>query len=90
VKAGLLTNLDSYAQKYGWVTRQSSKLLELNGHFSQDGVKMGEGPLWGISVTNAWIGLLMNMESRRSWASAGRRRPSAELDPGPATAKQKG
>jgi raffinose/stachyose/melibiose transport system substrate-binding protein len=90
VKAGLLTNLDGYAQKYGWVTRQSSKLLELNGHFSADGVKMGEGPLWGISVTNAWIGLLMNMDIASQLGIGGPPKTFAELEQDLATAKQKG
>jgi raffinose/stachyose/melibiose transport system substrate-binding protein len=90
VKAGLLTNLDSYAQKYGWVTRQSSKLLELNGHFSKDGVKMGEGSLWGISVTNAWIGLLMNMDIASQLGISGPPQTFAELEQDLTTAKQKG
>ena len=47
VKAGLLTKLDSYAAKYGWTTRQSANLLALNGQFTEDGVQMGKGPLWG-------------------------------------------
>ena len=90
VKAGLLVNLDSYAQKYGWVTRQSSKLLELNGHFSTDGVKMGDGPLWGISVTNAWIGLLMNMDVASQLGISAPPKTFAELEQDLATAKQKG
>jgi raffinose/stachyose/melibiose transport system substrate-binding protein len=89
-KAGLLTNLDSYAQKYGWSTRQSSKLLELNGHFSADGAKMGDGPLWGISVTNAWIGLLMNMDIAKQLGISEPPKTFAELEQDLATAKQKG
>jgi raffinose/stachyose/melibiose transport system substrate-binding protein len=89
-KAGLLTNLDSYAQKYGWSSRQSSKLLELNGHFSADGVKMGDGPLWGISVTNAWIGLLMNMDIAKQLGISAPPATFAELEQDLATAKQKG
>ncbi|MFF5297544.1 extracellular solute-binding protein [Paractinoplanes globisporus] len=89
-KAGLLTNLDSYAQKYGWSSRQSSKLLELNGHFSADGVQMGQGPLWGISVTNAWIGLLMNMDIAGRLGISAPPKTFAELEQDLATAKQKG
>jgi raffinose/stachyose/melibiose transport system substrate-binding protein len=89
-KAGLLANLDSYAQKYGWSTRQSSKLLELNGHFSADGVKMGEGPLWGISVTNAWIGLLMNMKIAKQLGITEPPKTFAELETDLGIAKQKG
>ena len=59
VKAGLLTSLDDYAKQYGWDKRQSTSQLELN-QFSADGVHMAEGPLWGMSATSAWIGLLMN------------------------------
>ncbi|MDT4914642.1 MAG: raffinose/stachyose/melibiose transport system substrate-binding protein [Pseudonocardiales bacterium] len=90
VKAGLLTNLDSYATKYDWVSRQSSKLLELNGHFSKDGVKMGEGPLWGISVTNAWIGLLMNMDIASQLGISGPPATFADLEKDLEAAKQKG
>ncbi|WP_424536983.1 extracellular solute-binding protein [Sphaerisporangium viridialbum] len=61
VKGGLLTSLDDYAQKYGWDKRQSTQQLALN-RFSKDGKVMGEGPLWGMSATSAWIGLLMNTE----------------------------
>jgi raffinose/stachyose/melibiose transport system substrate-binding protein len=88
-KAGLLLNLDDYAKKYNWVSRQSSKLLELNGHFSKDGVKMGEGPLWGISVTNAWIGLLMNMQVASQLGITAPPQTFAELEQDLATAKGK-
>ncbi len=90
VKAGLLVNLDSYATKYDWISRQSSKLLELNGHFSQDGVKMGEGPLWGISVTNAWVGLLMNMNIASQLGISAPPQTFAELEQDLAAAKAKG
>jgi raffinose/stachyose/melibiose transport system substrate-binding protein len=90
VKAGLLVNLDSYATKYNWVSRQSSKLLELNGHFSTNGVKMGEGPLWGISVTNAWIGLLMNNDIAAQLGISGSPKTFAELEQDLAAAKAKG
>ncbi|MDX6229197.1 MAG: raffinose/stachyose/melibiose transport system substrate-binding protein [Frankiales bacterium] len=90
VKAGLLTNMDAYATKYGWVDRQSSALLELNGHFSADGVKMGAGPLWGISVTNAWIGLLMNMDVASQLGITAPPKTFAELEADLAAAKAKG
>ncbi|MCW2966328.1 MAG: hypothetical protein JWM71_100 [Solirubrobacteraceae bacterium] len=90
VKAGLLVNLDSYSKKYGWESRQSSKLLELNGHFSKDGVKMGEGPLWGISVTNAWIGMLMNSKLGSQLGISAPPATFAELENDLATAKAKG
>ncbi|GAA2595227.1 extracellular solute-binding protein [Dactylosporangium fulvum] len=61
VKGGLLTNMDDYAKKHGWDTRQTASQLQLN-RFSTDGKLMGEGPLWGMSATTAWIGLLMNTE----------------------------
>jgi raffinose/stachyose/melibiose transport system substrate-binding protein len=90
VKAGLLVNLDDYAKKYDWVSRQSSKLLELNGHFSTNGVKMGEGPLWGISVTNAWVGLLMNMSVASQLGISGPPQTFADLEQDLAAAKAKG
>lgn len=89
-KAGLLTDLDQYAAKYNWVGRQSSKLLELNGHFSKDGVKMGDGPLWGISVTNAWIGLLMNMQVASQLGITAPPQTFAELEQDLTTAKDNG
>ncbi|MEV6923374.1 extracellular solute-binding protein [Dactylosporangium sp. NPDC051485] len=61
VKGGLLTNMDDYSKKLGWDTRQTASQLQLN-RFSTDGKLMGEGPLWGMSATTAWIGLLMNTE----------------------------
>ena len=90
VKAGLLVDLDSYAKKYGWVTRQSSKILELNGHFSNDGVQMGTGPLWGISVTDPWVGMLMNTDTGKSLGISAPPHTFAELEQDLATAKAKG
>jgi raffinose/stachyose/melibiose transport system substrate-binding protein len=90
VKAGLLVKLDSYAAKYGWNTRQASTLLALNGHFSSDGVTMGQGPLWGISVTNAWVGLLMNMDVAAKLGITQPPATFADLQQDLATAKAKG
>ena len=60
-KGNLLTDLAGYAEQYGWADRQTASQLQLNRH-TTDGKVMGEGPLWGMSATTAWIGLLMNTE----------------------------
>jgi raffinose/stachyose/melibiose transport system substrate-binding protein len=90
VKAGLLVDLDPYAKRYGWATRQSSKILELNGHFSKDGVDMGTGPLWGISVTDPWVGMLMNTDLGNDLGISQPPKTFAELEQDLATAKAKG
>jgi raffinose/stachyose/melibiose transport system substrate-binding protein len=63
---GLLTNLDTYASKYGWGSRQSAALLAVDGKFSADGKTMGSGPLWGVSATGAWVGLFENTAVAKS------------------------
>lgn len=60
VTDGLLLNLDSYATKYGWTSRQSPALLALDGRFSSNGKTFGSGPLYGICSTGAWVGLWVN------------------------------
>ncbi len=90
VKAGLLTKLDDYATKYGWTTSQSANLLALNGQFTENGVQMGQGPLWGLSVTNAWVGLLMNMDVAAKLGITDAPKTFADLEQDLATAKAKG
>jgi raffinose/stachyose/melibiose transport system substrate-binding protein len=58
----LLLNLDSYAAKYGWTSRQSPTLTALNGRFSANGETFGTGSLYGMAATGAWIGLFENTE----------------------------
>jgi raffinose/stachyose/melibiose transport system substrate-binding protein len=60
VADGLLKNLSSIAAADDWSARQSASLLALDGRFSNDGKTMGSGPLWGISATSAYIGMLEN------------------------------
>jgi raffinose/stachyose/melibiose transport system substrate-binding protein len=66
VTDGLLTNLDSYAAKYGWRSRQSAALLAVDGKFSSDGKTMGSRSLWGVSATGAWVGLFENTSVAKS------------------------
>jgi raffinose/stachyose/melibiose transport system substrate-binding protein len=66
VTDGLLTNLDGYASKYGWASRQSAALLAVDGRFSSNGQTMGTGPLWGVAATGAWVGLFENTAVARS------------------------
>ena len=56
----LLLNLDGYAKKYNWTSRQSPRLLALDGRFSSNGTTFGSGPLYGIAATGAWVGLWVN------------------------------
>jgi raffinose/stachyose/melibiose transport system substrate-binding protein len=56
----LLLNLNSYASKYGWNTRQSASLLAIDGRFSSNGQTFGTGPLYGICSNGAWVGLFEN------------------------------
>jgi raffinose/stachyose/melibiose transport system substrate-binding protein len=90
VKAGLLTKLDDYDTKYGWSKSQSPELLALNGKFTDNGVQMGQGSLWGLSVTNAWVGLLMNMDVAKTLGISAPPTTFAELEQDLATAKSKG
>lgn len=78
-KGNLLTDLADYAKQYGWDTRQTESQLQLNRH-STDGKVMGEGPLWGMSATTAWIGLLMNTEIARKLGITSEPKTIGELE----------
>lgn len=90
VTDGLLTNLDNYAAKYGWSTRQPAALLAMDGKFTTDGKTMGSGPLWGMSATGAWVGLFENTEVARRLGIAGPPATLADLEADFAAAKTKG
>jgi raffinose/stachyose/melibiose transport system substrate-binding protein len=89
VKAGLLDPLDDLADEHGWADRQSEAQLELN-RFSEDGVRMGDGPLWGMSATTAWIGLLMNTALADELGISAPPSTIAELEEQMQTAKEAG
>ena len=59
VKGGLLRPLDGYAKAYGWPSRWSKTLLDLN-RFSADGKQFGSGNLYGVSQMGEIVGLFYN------------------------------
>jgi raffinose/stachyose/melibiose transport system substrate-binding protein len=59
VKGGLLRPLDGYAKAYGWPSRWSRTLLDLN-RFSADGKQFGSGNLYGVSQMGEIVGLFYN------------------------------
>jgi raffinose/stachyose/melibiose transport system substrate-binding protein len=59
VKGGLLRPLDGYAKAYGWSSRWSKTLLDLN-RFSADGKQFGSGNLYGVSQMGEIVGVFYN------------------------------
>src|SRR5699024_9902814 len=55
VSAGLLRNLDPYAQAYGWGDRFSEDVLAVS-RYSSDGVTFGEGNLYGLPQVGEIVG----------------------------------
>lgn len=55
VSAGLLRNLDPYAQAYGWGDRFSEDVLAVS-RYSSDGVTFGEGNLYGLPQVGEVVG----------------------------------
>ncbi len=90
VTDGLLTNLDSYAAKYGWSSRQSAALLAVDGKFSSNGKTMGSGSLWGVSATGAWVGLFENASVAKSLGIASAPTTFAQFESDLAIAKAHG
>ena len=89
VTAHLLRPLDSYANRYGWASRQSAGLLGIDGRMSATGKTMGSGVLWGVSATGAWVGL---WENKKILASLGLSQPTSftQFEADLAAAKQHG
>lgn len=88
-KAGLILNLDSYAQLYGW-RDQMSPTMQRQLEFTPDGKKMGEGSLYGTPGPRlTTVGLYYN---KKLLADAGVQVPTtfAELESAFAAVKQKG
>lgn len=56
VKAGLLTNLTPYAEKYGWFDKISAGIVARNS-FTADGKTFGEGNLYGVAPTAELVGV---------------------------------
>ena len=56
VSAGLLRNLDPYAEAYGWADRFSEDVLAVS-RYSEDGVTFGEGNLYGLPQVGEVVGV---------------------------------
>lgn len=67
VKAGLLLDLTSYAQKYGWFDKISPGIVARNS-FTADGAVFGEGNLYGVPPVAELVGVFYN---RQMFADAG-------------------
>jgi raffinose/stachyose/melibiose transport system substrate-binding protein len=59
VKAGLIRPITDYAKVYGWDSRYSPLLLDLN-KFSTDGKDFGSGDLYGLSQMGEIVGVFYN------------------------------
>lgn len=59
VKAGLIENLAPYSKAYGWADRFPSSQLALDS-VTADGSQIGEGNLYGISITGEVVGTFYN------------------------------
>lgn len=60
-QAGLLANLDPYAEKYGWFDEFPESALTVN-RFSADGQTLGEGNLVGLPQGIQYVGVFYNSE----------------------------
>ncbi|MGI3781639.1 MAG: extracellular solute-binding protein, partial [Janthinobacterium lividum] len=88
-KAGLILNLDKYAQLYGWRDQMSPTMLR-QLEFTPDGKKMGEGSLYGTPGARlTTVGLYYN---KKMLADAGVAVPTtfAEFESDLAAVKAKG
>jgi raffinose/stachyose/melibiose transport system substrate-binding protein len=61
VKGRLLRPLDNYAKAYGWESRYSKLLVDLN-RFSPDAAEFGTGSLYGLSQAGEIVGVFYNKE----------------------------
>lgn len=88
-KAGLILNLDRYAELYGWRDQMSST-MQRQLEFTPDGKKMGEGSLYGTPGARlTTVGLYYN---KKLLEDAGVAVPTtyAEFEAALATVKSKG
>ena len=56
VSAGLLLDLDPYAEAYGWTERFTDSVLQ-NTRYSPDGVTFGEGAIFGLPQVGEVVGV---------------------------------
>lgn len=61
VKANLIENLAPYEKAYGWSSRFPSSQLALDS-VTSDGSQIGQGNLYGISITGEMVGTFYNKE----------------------------
>lgn len=61
VKAGQLTDLSPYAQKYGWEDRFAES-VRAKMTYSTDGVTFGEGKLFGLPQTGEVVGIFYSQK----------------------------
>lgn len=59
VAAGQLTDLEPYAEAYGWTDRFGESVLA-NSRYSADGKTFGEGSLFGVPQTGELVGIFYN------------------------------
>lgn len=74
VKDGLLTNLDPYAEAYGWDQFPATQLEQWR--VSSDGTLRGSGPLYGMGTAFSLTGVYYNREKA---AAIGMTKPPATL-----------
>jgi len=67
VEAGLLLDLDAYADAYGWRDRYSESVLAVSS-YGEGGATFGEGALYGLPQTGEIVGIFY---SRAALAAAG-------------------
>ena len=67
VSTGLLLNLDTYAEAYGWTDRYSPSVLAKSS-YSEDGATFGEGHLYGLPQVGEIVGIFY---SRAALEAAG-------------------
>lgn len=67
VEAGLLLDLDDYAEAYGWRDRYSENVLAVSS-YADGGATFGEGALYGLPQTGEIVGIFF---SRSALADAG-------------------
>ncbi|WP_022916783.1 extracellular solute-binding protein [Ruania albidiflava] len=68
VSAGLLLNLDRYAEAYGWKERFSDDVLAVS-RYSEDGVTFGEGSLYGLPQVGEIVGVFYSRSALEQVAS---------------------
>ncbi|MDR2895312.1 MAG: extracellular solute-binding protein [Propionibacteriaceae bacterium] len=61
VAAGQLTDLQPYADAYGWIDRYPETVLK-NSMYTADGKTFGEGNLYGLSQMGELVGIYYNKE----------------------------